>query len=271
MSGAFLRRGDELVEMTQELYALEGDLQELIERHPSLLAGDQVNPDVPRRWLVLSREAGVPAEEGGGGRWSLDHLLLDQDAIPTLVEVKRSTNREIRRMVVGQMLDYAANAVVYWNLDDLREAFEQDVRDVGDDPEDRIALLVDDPDLDYAEFWERAKTNLRDGRIRLVFVADSIPTELQRVVEFLNERMSQTDVLAVEVRQYIGEGEQVLVPRVLGQTAAARQKKVAARGGAHDWDVSKFLDETERQAGGRDARLAAEKILEWSGGKFTLK
>jgi hypothetical protein len=25
------------------------------------------------------------------GRWSLDHLFLDQDAIPTLVEVKRGT------------------------------------------------------------------------------------------------------------------------------------------------------------------------------------
>ena len=41
---------------------------------------------------MLSREVGVPGEEGGPGRWSLDHLLLDQDAIPTLVEVKRSSD-----------------------------------------------------------------------------------------------------------------------------------------------------------------------------------
>jgi len=38
---------------------------------------------------------------------------LDQDAIPTIVEVKRSTDTRIRREVVGQMLGYAANAVVY--------------------------------------------------------------------------------------------------------------------------------------------------------------
>src|SRR5689334_13424220 len=99
--------------MAEEPYELEGHLQALIERHPNLLAGDQVDPATPRRWLLLSREAAVPTEEVGGGRWSLDHLLLDQDAIPTLVEVKRSSNREIRRMVVGQMLDYAANAVLY--------------------------------------------------------------------------------------------------------------------------------------------------------------
>jgi len=54
---------------------------------------------------------GVPSIDGGGDRWSADHLFLDQDAIPTFVEVKRSTDTRIRREVVGQMLDYAANAI----------------------------------------------------------------------------------------------------------------------------------------------------------------
>jgi hypothetical protein len=63
------------------------------------------------------------------GQWSKRHqgrahyfglLFLDQDAIPTLVEVKRSTNTDIRRKVVGQLLDYAANAVAYWLVEVLR-------------------------------------------------------------------------------------------------------------------------------------------------------
>ena len=202
--GVFLRRGEDLVEMIEERYELEDHLQELIELHPNLLAGDQVNPDSPRRWLMLSREVAVPGEEGGAGRWSLDHLLLDQDAIPTLVEVKRSSDSRIRREVVGQMLDYAANAVSYWNLDSLRESYEESRRAVGEDPESEIAALTDDPEADYGEYWERAKTNLLAGRIRLVFVADVVPAELQRVVEFLNERMSPTEVIAVEIRQYTG-------------------------------------------------------------------
>ena len=65
----------------------------------------------------------VPSEEGGGWRWSLDHLFLDQDGIRTLVEVKRSTDSRIRREVVGQMLDYAANAVVYWPVEEIRSTF----------------------------------------------------------------------------------------------------------------------------------------------------
>jgi ribosomal protein L30E len=32
--------------------------------------------------------------------------------------------------------------------------------------------------------------NLRAGKVRLVFVADEIPAELRRVVEFLNSQMA---------------------------------------------------------------------------------
>ena len=267
--GVFLRRDDGLVEMIEERYELEDQLQELIERHPNLLAGDQVNPDSPRRWLMLSREVAVPGDEGGAGRWSLDHLLLDQDAVPTLIEVKRSSDSRIRREVVGQMLDYAANAVNYWNLDSLRESFEESRRAVGEDPERDIEVLTDDPEADYAEYWERVKTNLLAGRIRLVFVADVIPAELQRVVEFLNERMSPTEVIAVEIRQYKGGGEQMLVPRVLGQTAEARQRKSStASRGSRRWDEPSFLEETERRAG-IPAANGARGILEWSGGHFS--
>jgi hypothetical protein len=66
---------------------------------------------------------------GSGNRWSVDHLFLDQDAVPTIVEVKRSTDTRIRREVVGQMLDYAANAVVYWPVEAIRAEFEANQED----------------------------------------------------------------------------------------------------------------------------------------------
>jgi hypothetical protein len=45
--------------------------------------------------------------------------------VPTPVEVKRSSDTRLRREVVGQMLDYAANAIVYWPADHIRGQFEQ--------------------------------------------------------------------------------------------------------------------------------------------------
>lgn len=43
--------------------------------------------------------------------------------------------------------------------------------------------------------------------MRLLFVADRIPLELRAIVEFLNRQMRQTDVYAVELTQYRGDGD----------------------------------------------------------------
>jgi hypothetical protein len=91
-----------LIAMEESAYDSESLLQKLLADHPDLLAGEQINAEEPRRWLLVTREMTVPGEQDGAGRWSLDHLFLDQDAIPTLVEVKRSSDSRIRREVIGQ-------------------------------------------------------------------------------------------------------------------------------------------------------------------------
>jgi hypothetical protein len=101
MSGIFLRQGDELLEMAEQPYEIENRQQELLARHPNLLAGDQIDPDSPRRWLLAAREVGLASDEAEAGRWSVDDLFLDQDGVPTIVEVKRGTDTRIRREVSG--------------------------------------------------------------------------------------------------------------------------------------------------------------------------
>ena len=163
--------GEQLVEMREAVYDSEDLLQRLLATYPNLLAGDQMDLQAPRRWLLVTREASVPGELAGSGRWSLDHLFLDQDAVPTLVEVKRSTDTRIRREMIGQMLDYAANAVVYWPLDHLKAQFERRCELARLSPEDELSSLLG-PEGDPGEFWQQVKTNLQAGRIRMVFVAD---------------------------------------------------------------------------------------------------
>lgn len=111
----------DLQRVEHALYESEDLLQQLIATHPELLAGDQIDPDAPPRWLLLKREAEIPDGVGAADRWSLDHLLLDQFAVPTFVEIKRSTDSRIRREVVGQMLDYIANAQAYWATGRMRQ------------------------------------------------------------------------------------------------------------------------------------------------------
>ena len=51
---------DKLTEMNEELFAEEIHLQELIAKYPDLLAGDQIDPDRPKKWLLISREVQIP-------------------------------------------------------------------------------------------------------------------------------------------------------------------------------------------------------------------
>jgi len=110
----------ELVALKSSAYAKEAALQALLADYPELLAGGQITPDDPRRWLLINREKGLTEQEAGANRWSVDHLFIDHDGIPTIVEVKRSSNTQIRREIVGQMLDYAANGLRYWPVEHLR-------------------------------------------------------------------------------------------------------------------------------------------------------
>lgn len=251
----------QLAAMNEAQYDSESLLQDLLARFPQLLPGDQINPEVPRRWLLVAREMGVPAMEEGTDRWAVDHLFLDQEGIPTIVEVKRHTDTRLRREVVGQMLDYAANAVRYWSSERLRARFEASSAP-DRDPKDVLGAFLGS-DADVEQFWQQVKTNLQAGRLRLVFVANEIPPELRRIVEFMNTQMDPTEVLAVEIRQFLGFGLPTLVATVLGQTAEAQQRKGTAPGRGKEWDQTSFLQELDRRRGSQEAGVARE-ILRWA-------
>lgn len=260
--GIFLIQNDEtLVELRQQSYDSEALLQKLLSRYPHLLAGDQVDSEAPRRWVLVSREMGVPREEAGGGWWSADHLFLDQDGIPTIVEVKRSSDTRIRREVVGQMLDYAANAVAYWPVEAIRSRMEARC-DADSLNIDQVLAELVGADGSQDAFWQNVKTNLQAGRVRLVFVADEIPAELRRVVEFLNTQMDPAEVLAVEIKQYVGQGLTTLIPRVYGLTSEAQQRK-APPGPKRQWNEESFFAELASRGTPDDIRVA-RAIYDWA-------
>lgn len=271
MSGKIflLQEDGRLQTMSEHAYITEERLQILLRDYPDLLAGDQIDEDDPRRWLLVSREVGVPLEEDGREWLSLDHLFIDQDGIPTLVEVKRSSDTRTRREVVGQMLDYASNAVSYWSIGRLRSQFERRCEAGEEDANAVVAeLIMSSPDNPEAveSYWEQVETNLRAGKIRLVFVADEIPPELRRIVEFLNTYTSPVEVLAVEIHQYVGEGLRTLVPRVIGQTAQAQGWKRPT--GSRKWDEASFFNELAER---HDAATmdVAHRILDWFRSRVT--
>ena len=249
-----MSQGERLQPLEEELFGNEDELQTLIADHPELLDGEQMRPGDPRRWVLVTREKSISESPGAGGRWSVDHLIVDQDAVPTLVEVKRGENPEIRRSVVGQMLEYAAHAAATWTADELRRSFEESSRERGLDPEEAIAdLLGPDEAASADRFWDDVSRNLAANRLRLLFVADEIPEPLKRVAAFLHAQMPGIEVFAVEVKRFRGGGAQTLVPRVFGSTASPRSRDRPPR-----LTRELFLDDFAVDA----QRVAAERLLD---------
>ena len=131
-----LKDNEELLEIHEEKHKSEYNFQTLLTKYPDLIPGDQIDPENPRKWFVIGREID-----------NIDIFLLDQDGIPTIVEVKKSNNIEIHREVVGQMLDYGSKLV-----------FSQSVETIIPQIEVNSPISVQDfldNEISEEEFWDK--------------------------------------------------------------------------------------------------------------------
>ena len=91
------------------------------------------------------------------------------------------------------------------------------------------------------EYWAKVADNLKKGHVRLLFIADQLPAELRRIIEFLNEQMTEVEVLGIELAHYVGSDFRALVPRVIGQTEAIRQMKQGMTSSKRHINMHEFL------------------------------
>jgi hypothetical protein len=196
-----IKDNNELVVIHEENHHNENDFQELLSTYPDLIPGDEIDSENPRKWLLVGREID-----------NIDIFLLDQDGIPTIVEVKKSNNTEIHREVVGQMLDYGSKLV-------FSQSAETIIPQVGANNPISVQDFLNN-DISEEEFWENVDNNLKEEKMRPIVVSDEIPRNLQNIIEFLNNKIESTEVLALEIKQFTDNstGTKTLVPRLMGHT-----------------------------------------------------
>lgn len=242
------------------------ELQRILEKNPDLLPGDQIDPDDPRRWLLLKREMPVPHPSTGADRWSIDFLFADQDAVPTFVECKRCADTRARREVVGQMLEYAANGHHYWTGDNLRELAIQTAAASGSTLDETLRRLAPTDGLSIDEYFELVQQNLREGQLRIVFFLEDSSPELRSVVDFLNRQMERSEVLLVEACQYTHGGSRIVVPTLFGYTEQARLVKVKVTVNPSTtrrrWDRTAYFADAARKLTPAQVN-AVESLLEY--------
>lgn len=250
-----------LRELKESEFLSEDRLQEMLANYPNLISGKQIDPDNPRKWILVSREFGVPDDKDSGNRWSLDHLFLDQDGIPTLVEVKRSSDTRIRREVIGQILDYAANAISYWKVEEIINLFERTCEENNINSQEKLTEFLS-YDITIDDYWELVKISLRAGKIRMLIISDSIPKELQRIIEFLNEQMSPAEILGVEIKLFKTTKFETLVPRVIGKTINTQNRKSTSQR-TNQWTEETFFSALKENDKQKEYEVA-KSILDWA-------
>lgn len=240
----------------------ERELQQLLAQNPGLLPGDQIDPENPRRWLLIRCELPVPGPAHGSDQWSIDLVFADQDAVPTLVECKRFADTRSRREVVGQMLDYAANGSYYWNQEEIAGFASTTAETSGHDLETAIASLDPNVGSTADEFFAEFVSNLREGELRLVFFMEEAPDELKSIAEFLNRQMDRVEVLVVEARHFDVENTRIVIPSLFGYTEEARRTEQSAspHRARRAWTKDDFIDDARDRLGDNELR-ALETLL----------
>jgi len=179
----------------------EAALHTLVEEAPQLLPLSGTP-----KLAIIGREVHL-------GSGYADLLGAEPSGRLAIIEVKLAKNAEARRAVVAQVLTYAA-----YLRGMTREALEQVVLAAylkGREHESLDQLLmaaVQDGSFDAPAFDAGLRANLADGRFRLVLVLDEAPTELIRLVGYL-EQTADLVIDLITVSSY-GLGDQrVLVPQ----------------------------------------------------------
>ena len=230
------RLGEAWHEPAKRGYSNEAHLQSILADHPGLI------PGVAFDALVCT--------EFQSGVGPADVVAIDLDGGLTIVECKLASNPQIRREIIGQLLDYAARL---WQM----SIDEFETRWIGRTGESPFGNADHGADL-RAQVEDR----LRSGAFRLILAVDQINDDLRRIVEYLNGITSpEVAVIAVVYSRSQDSDLEILVPQTYGDQIATA--KSAQRGPIRPaWTVGNFLEwiDVYDPAAGEPARALLQAL-----------
>src|SRR5690348_14125305 len=208
-------------------YQNEAELQQLLADDPTLIPVADIRQDVQPLCVGVS-EVSVP------GSGFIDILAFSPAGDVGIIECKLASNAEIKRKVVGQLLEYGAFVwqMSYDELDAQVRARTQ--RGLAELVRERVAAGFEEQ-----EFREAVAERLRNGDLLLIIVVDEITDELSRTIEFLNEcGGGRFSFHALEMQRFGAHGTEILVPHLHGvQLSSERAASPRQR-----WDETRFFE-----------------------------
>jgi hypothetical protein len=195
-------------------YENESHLQEVLASHPTQIPG------------VV--EGSIAVREFHTSAGPIDICVLSPNGRVTVVECKLEKNSEKRRMVVGQLIDYASA---------LRSDGVKRFRETWSSKSDVDLDSYLDPDAVL-----ELETSINAGRINLCLAVDQIDEDIQRLVEYLNLITADSVMVTALQLAYAKLGSiEVLIPSTFG-AEIAHSKKVGSTEKSEKWTWETFID-----------------------------
>ena len=225
----------------------ESELQRLLIESPSLITIDEIREGAAPLVFAVS-EFGLP------NSGATDVLAFSPQGDIAIIECKLATNPEIKRKVIGQILEYAA---YLWGMS-YEEIDRQIQKLKGKSLVDLVAASVAG-EWDEEQFREGIKQTLETGSFILIIVVDEINEELRRIIRYLNEcSKSAFSLHALEMKRFHFEKIEVLVPRLYGVSM-----KPSASQGRGQWSPDQFFRVLEENNEDDIVSLVKE-MYDWS-------
>jgi hypothetical protein len=246
-------------------YPDEEKLKTILRDDPALFPFGELH-----RPVVMVDEFTVPVGETDG---FVDLVGVSASGGITIVECKLATSPDIKRRLVGQLVEYAAGMwrMSYDEFDAEWQALTRPARMTDAQWKDRrrppleedvAHALGDEHAFDRGAFRQAVQENLQNGNFTLVVAVDTITEALEGSILYLSEHTGPTArVVAMELG-YLAHGDvEVLIPRTFGLEVAER--KSAAPSSPRMWDTTSF-DATLQKEGGEWALNLATSLREWA-------
>lgn len=242
---------DRLVEQDFEN---EAALQSILYRSPDIIPIEQLGNSIRKPRLFI-KEAGLP------GSGNTDLIGVDEEGGITIIECKLASNTEIRRKVIGQVLEYAA---YLWQIpyDEFDGICVRAEKWHGKHLSDAMREIVAGSPEDWSEedFKKNLGSNLTQGDFCLIIAVDALNDELRRVIEFLNSRGKDSpQIHALEMKFFETTDLQVLVPALFGTVPTVAEP--AALG---NWDEGKFFAQCRENTLANKTVAILQQLYEFS-------
>jgi hypothetical protein len=248
-----LLQDHQVAPLAEKPFLDEAALQRLLEEHPELIALDDVDPN-------SSPLVPIGSEVSLAGQ-SLDLLFLEASGRLVAVETKLWRNPQIRRTVVGQILEYAAHLMA-WSVEDVERQASRYLADSRTPDRFRGRTLpavlesVTGAPAGTEEVGEDAlqakigeKLAARD--VCLIIAADRTVDSLRNTVAFV-DGASQFRMFLLEVQEHVAEDGTRIAS--IGIYGATRPSLGTTGGPRTTWDETRFLERLQTDS---DAQSAA--------------